>query len=177
VKPPTFTYEDPRTLDAALALLAEHQDDATLLAGGQSLVPLLNMRLSRPEVVVDLNRVDGLDRISISDDAVVLGATVRLKTVETDPGVRAAIPVLSEAVSYVAHPQIRARSTIGGTLCHADPTAEVPLWPSPWGPGFGCGPRRESASCPPRSSSSRCSSPPSALTSCWSRWSSRAGRR
>ncbi|MGK5112347.1 FAD binding domain-containing protein [Geodermatophilus sp. CPCC 205506] len=126
MKPPPFIYEDPRTVDAALALLAEHRDDATLLAGGQSLVPLLTMRLARPEVVVDLNRVEGLDRIRISDDAVRLGATVRLSTVEADPGVSAALPVLAEAASFVAHPQIRARSTIGGTLCHADPTAEMP---------------------------------------------------
>jgi carbon-monoxide dehydrogenase medium subunit len=126
VKPPPFIYEDPRTVEAALALLAEHQEEATVLAGGQSLVPLLNMRLARPDVIVDLNRVEGLDRIQISDDWVHLGAMVRLRTVEIDPRVAAALPVLAEATSFVAHPQIRARTTIGGTLCHADPTAEIP---------------------------------------------------
>jgi carbon-monoxide dehydrogenase medium subunit len=127
VKPPPFDYHDPRTVDDVLVLLAEHTDGASLLAGGQSLLPLLNMRLARPEVLVDLNRVEGLDTIEITDDAVRLGATVRLTTVERDPAVATALPVLVEAVSRVAHPQIRARTTVGGTLCHADPAAEVPV--------------------------------------------------
>lgn len=126
MKPPPFAYRDPTTVDDVLALLAEHTDDASLLAGGQSIMPLLNMRLARPEVLIDLNRVEGLDRITISDDAVTLGATVRLLTVEHDPGIAAALPVLAEAASRVAHPQIRVRSTVGGTICHADPAAEIP---------------------------------------------------
>ncbi|GAA3251416.1 xanthine dehydrogenase family protein subunit M [Pseudonocardia petroleophila] len=126
MKPPPFDYRDPTTVDDVLSLLAEHTDDATLLAGGQSLMPLLNMRLARPEVLIDLNRVAGLDRITITDDAVTLGATVRLATVEHDTGIAGAMPVLAEAASRVAHPQIRVRSTLGGTLCHADPAAEMP---------------------------------------------------
>jgi len=126
VKPPPFDYHDPHTVDDVLTLLAEHTDAASVLAGGQSLVPLLNMRLARPDVLIDLNRVEGLDSVEITDSAVALGATVRLTTVERHPGIAAALPALAEAVSRVAHPQIRSRTTIGGTLCHADPAAEVP---------------------------------------------------
>ena len=126
MKPPPFDYHDPTSVDDVLGLLAEHTDSASLLAGGQSLLPLLNMRLARPEVLVDLNRVEGLDTIEITDATVALGATVRLASIERDPDVAAALPVLVNAVSRVAHPQIRARTTVGGTLCHADPAAEVP---------------------------------------------------
>lgn len=126
MKPPPFDYHDPRTVDDVLALLAEHTDVVSLLAGGQSLVPLLNMRLARPEIVVDLNRVEGLDTSAITEDSVSLGAMVRLGALEHDARVAAALPVLVEAVSWVAHPQIRVRSTVGGTCCHADPAAEVP---------------------------------------------------
>lgn len=126
MKPPPFDYYDPTSVDDVLALLAEHTDGASLLAGGQSLLPLLNMRLARPEVLVDLNRVEGLDTITVTADAVELGATVRLASLERDPRIADSLPVLVEAISRVAHPQIRARTTIGGTLCHADPAAEVP---------------------------------------------------
>ncbi|PVX59533.1 FAD binding domain-containing protein [Rhodococcus globerulus] len=126
MKPPAFDYEAPSSLDQVLDLLAEAQDGATLLAGGQSLIPLLNMRFARPELVIDINRVEGLDTIAISDSAVSVGATVRLATLEHDDGVRAALPVLGSAASYVAHPQIRARTTVGGTVSHADPSAEIP---------------------------------------------------
>lgn len=126
MKPPPFAYESPRTLDEALELLQEHQDAATVLAGGQSLVPLLNMRFARPDLVVDINRVAGLDTVSITPDSVTLGATVRLALVEHDESLRQALPVLASAVSWVAHPQIRSRTTVGGTLCHADPSAEFP---------------------------------------------------
>lgn len=126
MKPAVFDYRDPRTIGEALDLLAEARDDAAVLAGGQSLVPLLNMRLSRPEMVIDINRVPELDRIVISDDTVSVGATVRLSTVEHDSGIAGALPVLGRAASWVAHPQIRNRTTMGGTLCHADPAAEIP---------------------------------------------------
>lgn len=126
MKPPPFEYEAPQTLEEALNLLSRHEDDASVLAGGQSLVPLLNMRLARPEVVVDINRVPGLDEVTVVDDVVTLGAGVRLTRIEHDEGLGRALPVLSQAVSMVAHPQIRCRTTVGGTLCHADPAAELP---------------------------------------------------
>ncbi|WP_214609053.1 FAD binding domain-containing protein [Rhodococcus qingshengii] len=126
MKPPRFDYERPTTVGEVLDLLAAHDDDASLLAGGQSLLPLLNMRFARPEVVIDLERVDGLDTIEVTPQAVVVGAGVRLARLERDPEVAAALPVLPRAVSFVAHPQIRNRTTIGGSLCHADPAAELP---------------------------------------------------
>ena len=126
MKPPPFKYVAPRSVDQVLELLAESQDNAALLAGGQSLIPLLNMRFARPEVVIDINRVEGLDAIAITDSTVTIGATVRLTVLEHDPAIQSAIPVLSSASSYVAHPQIRARTTVGGTLSHADPSAELP---------------------------------------------------
>ena len=126
MKPPPLSYRAPRTVDDALDLLAEHGEDTAVLAGGQSLVPLLNMRFARPAFLLDVNGIDELDRISISDDAVTLGATVRLAAVEHDARLAEALPVLGTAAGYVAHPQIRSRTTVGGTLCHADPAAEFP---------------------------------------------------
>lgn len=126
MKPPPFQYESPRTVDETLDLLASRQDGAAVLAGGQSLVPLLNMRLARPEVVVDVNGVEALDCSHVDDSTVTLGAMTRLAAVERDTAVLEALPVLAEAAHYVAHPQIRNRTTIGGTLCHADPNAEMP---------------------------------------------------
>jgi len=126
MKPPPFDYEAPSSLDQVLDLLADAQDGATILAGGQSLIPLLNMRFARPELVIDINRVEGLDTIAISEAAVSLGSTVRLGVLEHDAGVRSVLPVLGRASSFVAHPQIRARTTVGGTLSHADPSAALP---------------------------------------------------
>lgn len=126
MKPPRFDYERPETITEVLDLLAVHGDDASLLAGGQSLVPLLNMRFARPEIVIDLERVAGLDTIEVTAQAVIVGSGVRLARLEVDPEVAGALPVLGRAASFVAHPQIRSRTTIGGTLCHADPAAELP---------------------------------------------------
>lgn len=126
MKPPRFDYERPTTIDEVLDLLAAHGDDASLLAGGQSLLPLLNMRFARPEVVIDLGHVAGLDTIDVTPQAVVIGAGVRLARLERDSEVAAALPVLGRAAAFVAHPQIRSRTTIGGSLCHADPAAELP---------------------------------------------------
>ncbi|MHC3003324.1 FAD binding domain-containing protein [Gordonia sp. GN26] len=126
MKPPPFDYVAPSSVEEVLDLLSDAQDGASLLAGGQSLMPLLNMRFARPELIIDINRVDGLDGIVVSADKVTVGATVRLATIEHDPDVAAALPILATAASYVAHPQIRARTTIGGTLSHADPSAEMP---------------------------------------------------
>lgn len=125
MKPGLFEYESPATVDEVLRLLADH-DDTALLAGGQSLIPLMNMRFARPEVVIDLNGVDALNRVEVTDGHVSVGAGVRIGSLESNADVLAALPVLATAASWVAHPQIRARSTMGGTLCHADPAAEMP---------------------------------------------------
>lgn len=126
MKPAVFAYRDPRTLGDALALLAEHGDDASVLAGGQSLIPLMNMRLARPELIVDINRVPGLDSLRCDAHAVSIGATVRAVTVERDPGVAHVLPMLATAVAQIAHPQIRNRTTIGGNVAHADSSSELP---------------------------------------------------
>ena len=126
MKPAPFRYLAPRTLDEALQLLAQHGDDAKPLAGGQSLVPAMNFRLARPAVLVDLNRVGELTYVTRRDGALSIGAMTRQRTAERDPEVLAQAPLLAEALRYVAHPQIRNRGTIGGSLAHADPAAELP---------------------------------------------------
>jgi carbon-monoxide dehydrogenase medium subunit len=125
VKPPVFAYYRPGTVDEALALLAEH-GDAKPLAGGQSLVPAMNFRLSQPAVLVDLNRLDTLAGITPSDGRLRIGAMSRQRAVETSPLVAASAPLLAETMPFVAHPQIRNRGTMGGSLAHADPAAELP---------------------------------------------------
>jgi aerobic carbon-monoxide dehydrogenase medium subunit len=109
-----------------LALLAEHGDEAKLLAGGQSLVPLLNLRLARPYVVIDLAAVDGLARIQQVDGLLVLGPMTRQRAMETSTALAAACPLLVEAIGHIGHVQIRNRGTVGGSLAHADPAAELP---------------------------------------------------
>jgi carbon-monoxide dehydrogenase medium subunit len=126
VKPPTFDYVAPRSLDEVLASLAEHGDAAKVLAGGQSLVPLLNMRLAGPRVLVDINDVDDLGRLAAWDGGLAIGALVRQSTLEREPLVRERLPLLTEAASLVGHPAIRHRGTVGGSLAHADPAAELP---------------------------------------------------
>jgi len=126
MKPAPFAYFDPRTVADAVALLEEHGMDAKVLAGGQSLVPLLNMRMARPAVLVDINRIDGLDYIRDDGDAIAFGAMTRQRAVERSRLVREKLPLLHEAMTFIAHPQIRNRGTIGGSLAHADPAAELP---------------------------------------------------
>ena len=120
MKPAPFEYTRPATLDEALATLA--RDDAKVLAGGQSLVPALNMRLLRPAVLVDVNRIAGLDSVETTGEAVVLGATVR----QADPQVQSH-PVLGAVLPHVGHTVTRNRGTICGSLAHADPAAELPV--------------------------------------------------
>ena len=110
----------------AVELLASHGGDARPLAGGQSLVPLLNFRLARPAVLVDLNRIEALARITVEDGALRLGAMARQASVETDARVARGWPLLTEAIGHIAHPQIRNRGTVGGSLAHNDPAAELP---------------------------------------------------
>lgn len=126
MKPASFKYAAPESVGEALDLLAEHSHDGKLLAGGQSLVPLLNMRLARPRVLIDLNRIGGLNYIREDDGVVAIGAMTRQRTVERSPIVREKLPLLWEAIRYVGHPQIRNRGTVGGSLAHADPSAELP---------------------------------------------------
>lgn len=126
MKPAPFAYVDPRTVEDAIALLEEHGMDAKMLAGGQSLVPLLNMRLARPAVLVDINRVAGLDYIRDVDGTIAIGAMTRQRAAERSEVVREKLPLLHEAMTFIAHPQIRNRGTIGGSLAHADPAAELP---------------------------------------------------
>ena len=126
MKPAPFDYYDPTTLEEALALLQEHGDDAKLLAGGQSLIPMLNMRLARPRVLIDLNRVEGLAYMREEAGHLAIGAMTRHADVERSPLVAQRQPLLAEAMRHVGHVQIRSRGTIGGSLVHADPSAELP---------------------------------------------------
>jgi CO/xanthine dehydrogenase FAD-binding subunit len=126
VRPAPFEYFAPRTVEDALDLLACHGGDAKLLAGGQSLVPMMNMRLVRPGVVVDLNRVAALGGVREDARGLRLGALVRQHALERDARIAAAAPLLAEAAPLIGHLQTRARGTVGGSLVHADPAAELP---------------------------------------------------
>jgi len=126
VRPAPFEYFAPRTVEEALHLLARYGGDAKALAGGQSLVPLMNMRLVRPAVVVDLNRVAGLGDVRHDGVALRLGALVRQHALERDGRIAAAAPLLAEAAPAIGHVQTRARGTVGGSVVHADPAAELP---------------------------------------------------
>jgi len=126
MKPAPFAYHRPATLDEALALLAEHGGEAKPLAGGQSLIPAMNFRLARPAVLVDLNRVAELGYVHAGRDGLQIGAMTRQRAVERSDAVRSAAPLLAEAMPFIAHPQIRNRGTVGGSLAHADPAAELP---------------------------------------------------
>jgi CO/xanthine dehydrogenase FAD-binding subunit len=127
LKPPAFDYHAPRSVDQAIDLLRSRGEDAKLLAGGQSLGPLLNLRLVSPSVLVDINRIDDLvfERID-NGGSLCLGSMVRQRAIERSSAVRTGWPLLTEAVSHVGHPAIRNRGTIGGSLAHADPAAELP---------------------------------------------------
>jgi CO/xanthine dehydrogenase FAD-binding subunit len=127
MKPPPFEYDDPRTLEEALGLLAEHGDEAKVLAGGQSLVPLLNFRLARPERLVDLNGIGELDYLRFENGRLRIGALTRQATLERSAEVAQRLPLLTEAVKLVGHVQIRNRGTVGGSVAHADPAAELPV--------------------------------------------------
>ena len=123
MKPAPFEYLAPDSLDATLAALGEYGDDAKLLAGGQSLVAAMNFRLLQPGVLVDLNRVTELDYIHKNDDSgeLRIGAMTSQRTLEIDPLVAQWAPLLRETMPHIAHPQIRNRGTLGGSLAHADP--------------------------------------------------------
>ena len=126
MKPSAFTYHRPRSLDEALDVLAGLGERGKVLAGGQSLVPLMSMRLSAPEELVDVNHVPGLGGVAVDADVVRLGALARHSEVEHDEAAYAAIPLLRQALRHVAHPTIRNRGTTVGSLVHGDPAAEMP---------------------------------------------------
>jgi len=127
MKTAPFEYQAPRSVDEVVALLAEHADEAKVLAGGQSLVPLLAMRLARPSQLIDINNVDGLTGIRPLDgDGVVLGALTREREAERASLVTERAPVLAEALPLIGHVSIRNRGTVGGSLAHADASAELP---------------------------------------------------
>lgn len=126
MKPAQFEYFDPGTLDEALGLLREHGDDAKILAGGQSLVPLMNFRLARPKVIVDVNKVPGLDYVREANGMIQIGAMTRQRTVENSALIKAQCSLLYDATYWVGHLAIRTRGTVGGTIAHADPAAEYP---------------------------------------------------
>ena len=126
MKLPPFAYAAPTSIAEAAALLAAHGGEAKPLAGGQSLVPMLAFRLAAPSLLVDLRKLVELRHIKAADDGVTLGAMVRWRDILEHPGLRAAHPLLVTAVEQVAHYQIRNRGTIGGSLAHADPAAELP---------------------------------------------------
>ena len=126
MKPPRFMYHDPTTPAEVLALLHTHADDAKILAGGQSLVPLLNMRLVQPPHLIDINRVDELAYIREAHGGLAIGALTRHRDVEHSLLVQQHCPLLAEAMPFIGHAPIRSRGTIGGSIAHADPTAELP---------------------------------------------------
>jgi aerobic carbon-monoxide dehydrogenase medium subunit len=124
MKPPPFDYHRAVSAAEAIDVLAE-RDDAKIIAGGQSLIPLMNLRLARPAVLVDINPVSELDYVTVDDDGTTrLGCLCRQARIEADPGLQQ--PLLRQAAAHVAHPQVRARGTLGGCLAHADPASELP---------------------------------------------------
>lgn len=125
MKPPPFTYMVVEEVDDAVSVLSERGDDAKVLAGGQSLIPLMNMRLAAPGALVDIGRISGLDTIT-ANGVLEIGATVRQSTAERAPEVLSSAPMLAQALRHVAHPGVRARGTVGGSIAHADPAAEIP---------------------------------------------------
>src|SRR5215467_8082447 len=126
MKLPPFDYEAPRTLSEAVELLAEHQDEASVLAGGQSLIPLLALRLAYPGVLIDINGIDELSGVSAAGGWVTIGAMTREYVAEESGTVADTLPLLAAALPLIGHEAIRSRGTIGGSLAHADPAAELP---------------------------------------------------
>jgi carbon-monoxide dehydrogenase medium subunit len=125
MKPASFKYARPASVEEAVGALQEHGDEAKVLAGGQSLVPMMNGRLAQPEVIVDINRIAGLDRVE-ANGTLRIGATARQRTVELSPEVARVAPLIVQALHHVGHVGIRSRGTVCGSVAHADPAAEMP---------------------------------------------------
>lgn len=126
MKPPPFAYDRPSTLEEAVCLLDRYGDEAKLLAGGQSLIPLLNFRLARPDRIIDIGWLNELAYIRENHEVLRVGALATMARLQRSEVVERALPLLTQAASHVAHPQIRNRGTVGGSVAHADPAAEVP---------------------------------------------------
>ena len=126
MKLPPVDYEAPKTVSEAVDLLAEHGDEASVLAGGQSLIPLLALRLAHPAVLIDINGIDELSGVSATDGHVAIGAMTREYVAEESETVADALPLLAAALPLIGHEAIRSRGTVGGSLAHADPAAELP---------------------------------------------------
>jgi aerobic carbon-monoxide dehydrogenase medium subunit len=126
MKPAVFIYEKPDNIESILAMLAETQIDSKIIAGGQSLVPMMNFRMARPERLIDINAVKDLDYIKINDAHLVIGALARHNEIKDHPLVKQHAPLMSEAYEWVAHGPIRNRGTLCGNLCHNDPASEMP---------------------------------------------------
>jgi CO/xanthine dehydrogenase FAD-binding subunit len=126
MKPAPFEYFCPATLEEALALLAEHGSDAKPLAGGQSLIPAMNFRLATPSVLVDLNALSNLAHVTVGERSIRIGGMTRHRTLETNADIARDLPLVSQTMPFVAHAAIRSRGTLGGSLAHADPAAELP---------------------------------------------------
>lgn len=126
MKPAPFAYSRPESIEEALAILAEHAGEARPLAGGQSLVPAMNFRLAQPAMLVDLNRVSGLAGIEPTDGALRIGGMTRHRALERSGDLSRLLPLIGETMPFVAHAPIRVRATLGGSLAHADPAAELP---------------------------------------------------
>jgi len=127
VKPAKFEYHTPASVDEALAILGRYDGEARVLAGGQSLVPLMNFRLATPRAIVDLNRIAELAYVGEDGDIVRIGSMTRQRRLEFEPLVAAKLPLLREALRWVGHLPTRSRGTIGGSIAHADPSAEIPM--------------------------------------------------
>ena len=127
MKPPIFDYVTAETQGHALDVLREHGDDAKVLAGGQSLVPLMSFRLAKPALLLDINRLDGLDAIEAVDGRVKIGALTRQCALLTHPLIAEQCPLMRAATEFIGHPAIRNRGTVGGSVAHADPAAELPV--------------------------------------------------
>lgn len=127
MKPTAFEYHAPATLEAALELKSKFGEEAKPLAGGQSLIPTMNFRVSQPGILLDLNKVDALRFIKVEEGGLRIGAMTTQAAVEHNPRVQELHPLISEAIPNIAHPQIRNRGTVGGSLAHADPASELPV--------------------------------------------------
>src|SRR5262245_35266960 len=127
MKPAKFDYYAPSSIEEALQLLVRYNGEARLLAGGQSLVPMMNFRLAAPAAIVDLNRIAGLSFIRRAGDAVLIGAMTRQRTLQFSDVIRSAVPLLQAGIEHVGHLPTRSRGTIGGSIAHADPAAEIPM--------------------------------------------------
>ena len=127
MKPAKFEYHAPASIEEALAILGRYDGEARVLAGGQSLVPMMNFRLATPSAIVDLNRIDGLANVEEDGEVIRIGSMARQRRLEFDPLVAAKLPLLREALRWVGHLPTRSRGPIGGSIAHADPAAEIPM--------------------------------------------------